>query len=149
MKLIIDADACPRGALEICRLAAREHGIELWTVSSFNHNITGANHTTVGNSPEEVDFKIANMVSPGDLVVTQDMGLAALVLARGAAALNTIGREYVGADMPLMLEQRAARVKHRRGGGRTPGPRKRKASDDHSFRLGLLALLARIGARKA
>ncbi|HSL92991.1 MAG TPA: DUF188 domain-containing protein [Bacillota bacterium] len=149
MKLIVDADACPREALEICRSAALEYAIELLTVSSFNHNISGPNHTTVGNSPEEADFKIANMASRGDIVVTQDMGLAALALARGAAALNTMGREYVDADMALMLEQRAFRARYRRGGGRTPGPRKRTAADDESFRVGLATLLARLGSGEA
>ncbi len=148
MKLIVDADACPRAALEICRAAAHEYGLELVTVSSFNHNIIGANHTTVGDSPDEADLKIANTAARGDIVVTQDMGLAALALARGACALNPLGREYVDRDMPLMLEQRAASAKHRRGGGRTSGPRKRHKADDTSFSLGLRAMIQRDGRSK-
>jgi uncharacterized protein YaiI (UPF0178 family) len=148
VKLIVDADACPRAALEMCRVAAKEYGLELVTVSSFNHNISGDNHTTVGNAPDEADLKIANLACRGDIVVTQDMGLAALALARGACAINTMGREYLDEDMPLMLEQRAAGARYRRGGGRTPGPRKRKAMDDRSFQSGLAAMLARLKAEK-
>lgn len=143
MKLIVDADACPRAALETCRQVSREFGLELVTVSSFNHNIDGPHHTTVGDSPDEADLKIANLASRADIVVTQDMGLAALVLARGAFALNTVGREYRDQDMTLLLEQRAAGARLRRAGGRTRGPHRRTAADDDAFQAGLLDVVRR------
>ena len=141
MRLIVDADACPRGALAACIELTRDCGIEMITVASFNHNVAGPRHIIVGDSPEEVDLKIANLAAKGDLVVTQDMGLAALVLARGAHAMNTMGREYRVEDMSLLLEERAAKARHRRGGGRTKGPGKRTAADEVLFRRGLLSLL--------
>ena len=92
MKVIIDADACPRPVLEIVRRLQAKFGYELRTVSSFNHVHADPGHLTVGDEDQATDLAVANLASRGDLVVTQDWGLAALALAKGAHALDPGGR---------------------------------------------------------
>ncbi|MCL4439578.1 MAG: DUF188 domain-containing protein [Firmicutes bacterium] len=143
MKIIVDADAAPGQALEICREAARRYGVELWTVASFNHLINSENHITVGNSPQEADLKIINISKKGDVVVTQDFGLAAVVLARGAAAISPLGKIFSPETIDFLLEEREKKAKYRRGGGRTRGPAKRTVNDNEKFRNNLFRLLER------
>lgn len=94
MKILVDADACPRSVLQICRSVGQKYAIPVWTVASFNHHITSDHHVVVGNDSQEVDIKVINLTKGGDVVVTQDWGLAAMVLSRGARCLTPTGREY-------------------------------------------------------
>lgn len=141
MKIIVDADACPQRVLQICISSAREYAIPLHTVASFNHNISSEHHTTVGNGPQEADLAVANMTVAGDIVVTQDWGLAALVLGKGAAALSPGGKIFKLETIDFLLEERELKAKFRRGGGRTRGPRKRTAEDDRRFTASLRRLI--------
>ena len=138
MKIIIDADACPKQVLQICAKVAREYGILLHTVASFNHNIISDHHTTVGNGPQETDLAVINMTKAGDIVITQDWGLAALVLGKNAAAISPAGRIYQQDTIEFLLEERELKARFRRSGGRTKGPRKRKTNDDERFAAALL-----------
>ena len=137
MKILVDADACPRLVLEICFKLANKYGLAVWTVASFNHNIEAEHHIIVGNSSQEADLKIMNLTEPGDIVITQDWGLAAMVLGKGAKCLNPMGREYNAATMDFLLEEREVKAKIRRAGGRTKGPRKRTARDHKRFEQSL------------
>ena len=141
MKIIIDADACPKPALQICMNLGRQYDVAVWTVASFNHNILSDNHITVGSSAQEADIKIINLTEAGDIVITQDWGLAAMVLGKKASSVNPMGREYQPATIDFMLEEREIKAKLRRGGSRTKGPSKRTAEDDERFRRCLEQLL--------
>lgn len=141
MRIIVDADACPKGALLCCLKLAHKYSLEAITVASFNHAVDSPHHIVVGDNSQEVDLKIVNLARKGDIVVTQDIGLGAIVLAKGARAINTIGREYTADHMPSMLEEREMKAKYRRGGGRTKGPRKRTADDERAFEAGLARML--------
>lgn len=141
MKIIVDADATPRRVLEICREAAAGFQLEIWTVSSFNHRIESENHITVGSDPQETDLKIINISSRGDVVVTQDIGLAAVVLARGAAAISPWGKVFNAETMDFLLEEREIKSRIRRSGGRTRGPAKRTENENILFRKNLYKLL--------
>ncbi len=133
MKIVIDADACPQNVLDICFRVAEEYSLKVWTVANFNHNINSKNHIVVGNAPEETDIRVANMTVRGDIVVTQDWGLAALVLGKGAAALTPKGKILDKGNIDFLLEVRNASARHRRGGGKSRGPRKREKRDDNVF----------------
>ncbi len=139
MKIIVDADATPKTALEICRRAAADYSIPLITVASFNHRIESDRHVVVGNAPQEADTQVINLTARGDIVVTQDWGLAAMVLGKGASALT--GRVYRKDTICFLLEERELKAKFRRGGGRTKGPKKRTAADDLNFKKNLYRLL--------
>ncbi len=141
LKIIVDADACPKNVLKICKQLARENSCELWTVANFNHHIASENHIMVGNESQEADIQIVNLCAKGDIVVTQDWGLAALVLAKGAAAISPGGRIFQVDKINFLLEEREIKAKLRRAGVRTKGPRKRTDHDDKKFREKLQRLI--------
>jgi len=142
MKILVDADACPKTVLQICLSLGREQEVPVWTVASFAHRIESDHHIVVGNDPQEVDIKLINLTDPGDVVVTQDWGLAAIVLGRGARCLSPAGREFHSDRMAFLLEEREAKARARRAGGRTKGPRKRTTVDDQHFESSLRRILA-------
>jgi uncharacterized protein YaiI (UPF0178 family) len=141
MKILIDADACPRSALQICKKLGRKYNIPVWTVASFDHEIESDHHLVVGDDSQEVDLKVMNLTEAGDVVVTGDWGLAAIVLGKGAKCLSLMGKEFRSEKMEFLLEEREAKAKFRRGGGRTKGPRKRTLEDDRRFESSLERIL--------
>ncbi|NQS75547.1 MAG: DUF188 domain-containing protein [Peptococcaceae bacterium] len=141
LKIIVDADATPKNVLKICQEAALELSIALVTVASFNHRIDSARHVVVGNAPQEADMEVVNMTAAEDVVVTQDWGLAAMVLGKGAKALSPSGRIFREETIDFLLEEREIKACFRRRGGKTRGPRKRKIEDDHNFKVSLFHLL--------
>lgn len=143
MKIIIDADACPRSILRICQETACEYALPLYTVASFNHDISSDHHVTVDSGPQQTDLAVINMAEKGDIVVTQDWGLAALVLGKGARAVSPRGKIFTPEGMDFLLEERELKAKLRRGGYRTKGPPKHSRQDDERFSAALRKLLAR------
>jgi len=141
MKIIIDADAAPKSVLKICRQAAIQFSLPVITVANFNHQVDSEHHIVVGNAPQEVDMQIMKLTLKGDVVVTQDWGLAAMVLGKGAAALSPTGRVFNPATIDFLLEERELKAKYRRRGGRTRGPAKRTSKDDKKFMKNLYMLL--------
>lgn len=115
---------------------------DLVTVSTTNHLLEGEDHIAVDPEPQAVDLVIANRVQEGDIVVTQDWGLAAIVLGKRAQAISPTGLVYTTDRIPFMLEQRNLLARHRRGGGRTKGPAARTAADDERFQRAFLHLLS-------
>ena len=146
MKIIVDADACPKGVLQICLEAGSRHGIPVWTVASFNHNIRSDHHVMVGNAPQEADMKVVNLAEKNDLVITQDWGLAAMVLGKQARCLSPGCREFREENMEFLLEEREIKAKHRRSGGRTKGPKKRTPEDDQKFRAALETIISQLSS---
>lgn len=140
-RVIVDADACPRNCMAILRQEQQNFDYNLITVASFNHQIDNVEHIVVGNEPDAADMTIVNQVKSGDLVVTQDWGLAALVLAKGGLALAPTGRIYDNQRIGFMLEERSLKAKIRRAGGRTKGASVRNQQDDRKFRQSLIKLL--------
>ena len=133
MRVLIDADACPvtRQAAAICR----ELGIPCLLFCDTAHRLEpdGAQTVICDKGADSVDFALVNRVRPGDLVVTQDYGLASMCLARGAAVLDQNGRQYTAENIDALLELRHAAARLRRAGGRTKGPHKRTERQNQSF----------------
>jgi len=144
LKIIVDADACPKAVLQICIRLALQYAILVWTVASFNHNIVSDHHVVVGNASQEADIRVMNLALPGDVAVTQDWGLAAMLLGKGVRCINPDGREFTTTNIEFLLEEREAKAKFRRGGGRTKGPKKRILEDDRKFENGLQDILSRV-----
>jgi uncharacterized protein YaiI (UPF0178 family) len=143
MKVLIDADACPKPVLTTCLEYGQLHGIPVWTVASFNHNINSDKHVVVGDAPQETDMKLLNLAEKGDLAVTQDWGLAAMLLGKGVVCLSPDGREYRNDSIDFLLETREAMAKFRRGGGKTKGPKKRTPDDNGRFYRTFIELIER------
>lgn len=82
---------------------------------------------------DSADFKLVNLVEKNDLVVTQDYGLAAMVLAKSGRALNQNGMIYSEKNMDTLLFTRHVAKKVRMAGGRTKGPHKRTKEQNEDF----------------
>jgi len=143
MKILIDADGCP--VVDITVRLSRERHIECFILCDTSHVLEkdGATTLTFSKGADSVDFELVNRVSPGDIVVTQDYGLAAMCLAKNALVINQDGMEYTADNIDALLLARHTSKKIRSSGGRLKGPKKRSAAQDERFRTALTALLDR------
>jgi uncharacterized protein YaiI (UPF0178 family) len=141
LKIIVDADACPKTVLQICFTLGHKYNVPVWTVASFNHNIESDHHIIVGNAAQEADLKVLNLTEKGDIVITQDWGLASMVLGKKAKCLSPHGKEYKPDRIDFLLEERELKARYRRGGGRTKGPKKRSKENDRLFAATLERIL--------
>ena len=91
---------------------------------------------------DSADFALVNRAERGDIVVTQDFGLAAMCMARGAVPVDQNGRIYSDDNIGLLLEQRNIAKRLRRGGARLKGPKPRRDSQDAAFERTLRSLLS-------
>ncbi len=141
IRILVDADACP--VKQIIVKAAREHGVPVVMFIDTSHVLNDgySEVITVDKSADSVDIALANRASRGDIVVTQDYGVAALVLPKGVRALNQNGLVYTNDNIDRLLFERHLGQKVRRAGGRTGGPRKRTAEDDERFERTFRAIL--------
>ena len=141
MKLVIDADACPVVALAV--KTAEKYGVRCVLVCDTAHTFSNvpAEIITVSQGADSADFRIVNLLDAGDIVVTQDYGLAAMCLAKNATALNQNGLIYSEKNMDELLLSRHIHKKVRRAGGRMKGPKKRTKQPDESFDKVLTVLL--------
>ena len=140
MRVLVDADGCP--VVEECLTAARKCGVPCLILCDTSHVFErpGAETIVVSKGADSVDFALVNRLEKGDVVVTQDYGLAAMCLARRARVLHQDGHEYTPENIDGLLAFRHEARKLRRAGGRTRGPAKRTPAQDEAFR----ALLARV-----
>ncbi len=140
MKILIDADGCPVGDISID--VAKEYNMECVILCDTAHFFerSGASTITVSKGPDRVDFKLVNVLQKGDIVVTQDYGLAAMCLAREAFAINQNGLIYDSFNIDSLLNSRYNAKKVRAAGGRIKGPSKRRPEQDKEFRNSLCKL---------
>ncbi len=149
--LFIDADACPvtREAISIARSA----GLGVAVVANSTQNIEkyttrkGVEAVQVSGGADAADFAIIERLTAGDVVVTQDIGLAAMVLGRGAGAISPRGRIFYLATIDAELAVRHAQAKLRRAGGRHGGPSAFTDEDREHFESQLERLIRDVGAR--
>ena len=141
MKILIDADGCPvvDSAIQI----AKDFTIYCFILCDTSHVFEkeGATTLTFSKGADSVDFALVNRVSPGDIVITQDYGLAAMCMAKSAVVINQDGMEYTADNIDALLLERHASKKIRSSGGRLKGPKKRTALQDEQFQTELLRLL--------
>ena len=140
MKLVIDTDGCPVVALAV--KTAEKYGVRCVLVCDTAHTFSNisAEIITVSQGADSADFRIVNLLDTGDIVVTQDYGLAAMCLAKKATALNQNGLIYSEKNMDELLLSRHIHKKVRRAGGRMKGPKKRTKQQDEAFEKALTAL---------
>lgn len=141
MKVLIDADACP--VVDVAVGLCRKYQIECLLLCDTAHEMRreGAQTLVFDKGADSVDFALVNRVAAGDIVITQDYGLASMCLARGARVLHQDGWEYTAYNIDALLFQRHASREYRASGGRTKGPAKRKNTQDQAFSNALKKLL--------
>ena len=133
MKVLIDADACP--VVDIALRLCAKHSIPCLLLCDTAHACyrDGAETLIFDKGADSVDFALVNRVSPDDIVITQDYGLASMCLAKAARVIHQDGWEYTENNISGLMEQRHAAKKHRLAGGRTKGPSKRTKAQDEAF----------------
>lgn len=143
MRILIDADGCP--VVGLAAAVAREYALECLIVCDTAHSLEepGALTLTVPKGGGQRGLRSGEPAAAGDVVVTQDYGLAAMCLARRARALSQNGMEYTGDNIDALLLQRHTAGKLRKGGGRLKGPPKRTADQDRAFEQALRRMVER------
>lgn len=141
MKVLIDADGCP--VVDIAIALCINNNIDCYILCDTAHEIqrTGAVTLTFDKGADSVDFALVNRVESGDIVITQDYGLASMCLAKKANVLHQDGWEYTQWNIDALLFQRHATKEYRTSGGRIKGPAKRKAAQDKAFLAALQQLV--------
>ena len=133
MKIFIDADGCPVTDIAV-RLAVK-HSVPCTIICDTAHSIyrEGAETIIVDKGADSADFRLVNLVTDGDIAITQDYGLAAMCLSKRAVVINQDGKQYTEENISGLLSFRAVSAKIRRSGGRTKGRPKRTAQQDKDF----------------
>ena len=133
MRILIDGDACP--VIDLTLRVAKQYAIEVIIFCDTSHFIErkGTQVITVSKGSDAVDFKIINVIKSQDILVTQDYGLAAIALAKGAQPIHQNGFIYTEDNIDQLLFRRHLGKEVRRRGGRIKGPSKRNKEQDEAF----------------
>lgn len=141
MKVLIDADACPVVDIAVRLCVRYEVPCILLCDTAHTMHRDGAETLVFDKGSDSVDFALVNRTAPGDIVITQDYGLASMCLGRSARILHQNGWEYTLDNISGLMEQRHASKKFRLAGGRTKGPAKRTKAQDTAFEKALQQML--------
>ena len=144
MHIWVDADACPSVIKDILFKAARRTGLPLSLVANHSMSVPPDKHITLTLVPagfDAADDYIVEKVQPGDLVVTNDIPLAADLLAKNASAINTRGDEYDKSSIRAALTMRDFMDTLRSSGEHTGGPKAFSQRDKQNFANSLDRLL--------
>jgi len=134
-RILVDADACPvvRETVE----AARRHSLPVTLLCDEHHMLHSdyAEVRYVSSGADAVDIALMNLLRRGDIVVTQDYGVAAMALGRGAYALHHSGRRYTDDNIDRLLMERHLAKKARRASGKhhMKGPSRYTEEDRRCF----------------
>ena len=141
MNVLIDADGCP--VMDITVSLCVKYGVSCLLLCDTAHEFQrpGAKTLTFDKSADSVDFALVNRVRPGDIVITQDYGLASMCLAIKARVLHQDGWEYTPENIDALLLVRHESRKRREAGVRFRGPKKRTHEQDQHFYTALDRML--------
>ena len=145
-RILVDADACP--VIRIVERTAKACGIPVVLLCDTNHVLTSqySDIKVIGAGADAVDFALINLCRRGDVVVTQDYGVAALALGKGAYAIHQSGGLYTQDNIDQMLMERHLVKKARRAKSKhhLKGPAKRTEEDDRRFEESLEKLIGKV-----
>ena len=132
MQIYVDADACPVGG-SVERLA-KQYKLPLTLLCDTNHVLSSdySEVVVVGAGADAVDYKLISLCHAGDIVVSQDYGVAAMALSKHAYAIHQSGKWYTNENIDQMLMERHLNKKVRRASAKNhiKGPHKRTKEDD-------------------
>ena len=136
MRVFVDADACP--VVGIVEKVAKKHNAPVTLLCDTNYVLSSdySEVIVVGAGADAVDYKLISICHKGDIVVSQDYGVAAMALGKGAYAIHQSGKWYTNENIDQMLMERHLNKKARRASRKNhlKGPRKRTSEDDERFR---------------
>lgn len=141
MKIYVDADGSPVVNLSVD--IAKEYNLNIVIVKNYAHNIEDdyAEVVTVDIAQDSADYYIVNNVSKGDIVVTQDYGLASLCLLKNALPLSQNGLIFTEDNIEGLLDRRYIHAKIRSQGKSHSNAKKRKIEDDDNFITSLISII--------
>lgn len=148
-KIYVDADACP--VRDIISRTSAEDGLCVVYVASIGQEINPLGHeesVVVDKEKQAADIYIINAVGKNDIVVTDDYGLASLVLSKKAYPISSRGKRYYENDISQLLEQRHISAKLRRAGKKTKGPKRLTKEDKQLFEEKLIYLIKKVKLAK-
>ncbi|MEG2143968.1 MAG: YaiI/YqxD family protein [Oscillospiraceae bacterium] len=147
MQILIDADGCP--VIDIAIKLAQEYKLSCVLLCDTSHEFSkqGATTITVEKGADSVDFALVNKVQAGDIVITQDYGLACMCLAKKAVPISQDGLIYDNNNIDALLLQRHCAKKIRMAGGRLHGSSKRTALQDKKFQEEFIKLISSLPAK--
>ena len=135
MQIFVDADACP--VVDIVEQIAKEYNVPVTLLCDTNHVLSSAYSEVVivGAGADAVDYKLISICHKGDIVVSQDYGVAAMALGKGAYAIHQSGKWYTNDNIDQMLMERHLNKKARRSSHKNyiKGSKKRTEEDDERF----------------
>lgn len=146
MRIFVDADACP--VIRQTEELARRYEVPVTLLCDTNHILASdySEVRVIGAGADAVDFALINLCQTGDIVVTQDFGVATMALGKGAYAIHHDGWQYTNKNIDRLLAERHMAKKSRRSSRRShvKGSRKRTEEDNERFIEGLNSLLVSI-----
>ena len=135
LHIFVDADACP--VVSIVENIAYKYSVPVTLLYDTNHVLESeySGVIVVGSGADAVDYKLISICNKGDIVVSQDYGVAAMALGKGAYAIHQSGKWYTNDNIDRMLMERHLNKKARRESGKNhiKGPKKRTSEDDEHF----------------
>lgn len=143
--ILVDADACP--VVRIVEDIARRFACPVTLLCDTNHILQSETSQVrvIGAGADAVDFALFNLCQSGDVVVTQDYGVAAMALGKGAYAIHQSGRLYTDENIDrLLMERHLAKKARQSSKHHLKGPRKRTREDDERFERAFTQLLQTI-----
>lgn len=141
MRIVIDGDACP--VKEITIEVAKQNDIEVIIFFDTAH-VYQNDYATVkffDKGADSVDFAIISEVKKDDIIITNDYGLAGMILAKGCKALTAFGLEINNFNIEQLLGQRYINQQARKAKVRTKGPKKRTLEDDMKYEQQLIKII--------
>ena len=143
MQILVDADACP--VVGIVEKIAQKNNLPCTLLCDTNHvlNSKYSQVKVIGAGADAVDFALVNLCKRGDIVVSQDYGVAAMALGKGAYAIHQSGKWYTNENIDQMLMERHLARKARVGKNKihSKGPAKRTEEDNRQFEESFIRLL--------
>lgn len=144
MQILVDADACP--VVRIVEKIAKQYQIPCTLLCDTNHVLQSdySDVKVIGAGADAVDYALINICRAKDIVVSQDYGVAAMALGKGAYAIHQSGKWYTNDNIDQMLMERHMAKKARsakRGKKHLKGPSKRTEEDDKRFETSLIQLV--------
>lgn len=150
MRIFVDADACP--VVKIVEDTARTYRIPVTLLCDTNHILCSdySEIKVIGAGADAVDYVLVGLCRKGDVVVTQDYGVAAMALGKGAFCIHQSGKWYTDDNIEQMLMERHLAGKARRASKKNHlrGPRKRTKEDDERFEESLIRMIEKAGGKK-
>ncbi|MBR0407930.1 MAG: YaiI/YqxD family protein [Clostridia bacterium] len=134
MMIYVDADACP--VTRIAEDIARKHGIPVTLLCDTNHVLTSDYSAVkvISAGADAVDIALINLCQRGDIVITQDYGVAALVLGKGARVIHQSGKWFTDENIDgLLMDRHLAKKARRSSKHHLKGPAERTEEDDKRF----------------